>query len=158
MVTGGYTSPNYQDYVTEYQLNDVTETPLTPLLKPRREHACGSFLNDNGQQVLLVTGGRQPGAGPTSTTEVATHTSGVPLQWREVETGNLPTPRNALRATTVDNIVYVTGGRDDNNDYLSSILYWNAATESWGLAGYLSVARDYHGATAVPSALLSSEC
>jgi len=156
VVTGGYTSPNYQDYVTEYQLNDVTETPLTPLLKPRREHACGSFLNDNGQQVLLVAGGWQAGVGVTSTTEVSTYTKGVPLQWREVETGNLPTPRNALRATTVDNIVYVTGGYDGGA--LSSILYWNSATESWGLAGHLSVARYYHGATAVPSALLSPEC
>ena len=56
VVTGGYisTSPYSQDYVTEYQLNDVTETQLTPLLTPRREHACGSFLNDNGQQVTNI--------------------------------------------------------------------------------------------------------
>ena len=57
VVTGGRTSTYdhyYQDYVTEYKLNDVTETPLTPLLKPRREHACGSFLNDNGQQVTII--------------------------------------------------------------------------------------------------------
>ena len=92
----------------------------------------------------------------TFLTQVATYTSGVPLQWREVETGDLPTRRKNLRATTVDNILYVTGGYD--GDDLSSILYWNSATESWGLAGYLSVARAYHGATAVPSALLSSEC
>ena len=94
----------------------------------------------------------------TFLSQVATYTSGVPLQWREVETGDLPTPRRGLRATTVDNICYVTGGYDDNGDILSSILYWNSATESWGLAGYLSMARDQHGATAVPSALLSSEC
>ena len=92
----------------------------------------------------------------TFLTQVATYTSGVPLHWREVETGDLPSPRRGLRATTVDNIVYVTGGYD--GDVLSSILYWNSATESWGLAGYLSVARYHHGATAVPSALLSSEC
>ena len=57
VVTGGRTSTYdhyYQDYVTEYKLNDVTETPLTPLLKPRSEHACGSFLNDNGQQVTTI--------------------------------------------------------------------------------------------------------
>ena len=57
VVTGGRTSTYdhyYQDYVTEYKLNDVTETPLTPLLKPRRQHACGSFLNDNGQQVTII--------------------------------------------------------------------------------------------------------
>ena len=57
VVTGGRTSTYdhyYQDYVTEYKLNDVTETPLTPLLKPRSEHACGSFLNDNGQQVTII--------------------------------------------------------------------------------------------------------
>ena len=57
VVTGGRSStsrPWYQDYVTEYQLNDVTETPLTPMLKPRDRQACGSFLNDNGQQVTIV--------------------------------------------------------------------------------------------------------
>ena len=94
----------------------------------------------------------------TFLTQVATYTSGVPLQWREVETGNLPSPSYGPKATTVDNIFYVTGGKDDNGDVLSSILYWNSATESWGLAGYLSVARYDHGATAVPLSLLSSEC
>ena len=92
----------------------------------------------------------------TFLSQVATYTSGVHLQWREMENGNLPSPRWGLRATTVDNIVYVTGGYD--GDDLSSILYWNSATESWDLAGYLSAARYQHGATAVPSALLSSEC
>ena len=53
VVTGGYSSTP-QDYVTEYQLNDVTETPLTPLLQPRFQHACGSFLNSNGQQVTII--------------------------------------------------------------------------------------------------------
>ena len=48
VVTGGRSS---QDYVTEYHMNDTTETPLTPLLQPRYNHACGFYLNSNNQQV-----------------------------------------------------------------------------------------------------------
>ena len=55
VVTGGHTSTfPYQDYVTEYHLNDTTETPLTPLLQQRYYHACGFYLNSNNQQVREI--------------------------------------------------------------------------------------------------------
>ena len=88
---------------------------------------------------------------------MATYTSGVPLKWREPETGNLPSPRSYLRAATVNNFIYATGGVDDH-EYLSSILYWNAATEMWVHAGDLSVARSQHGAVAISSSIISLEC
>ena len=48
VVTGG--SDTY-DYVTEYQLTDGSETPLTSLEQPRDAHACGVYLDADGQQV-----------------------------------------------------------------------------------------------------------
>ena len=48
VVTGGGAT---EDYVTQYQLIDGTETPLTPLGQPRQDHACGVYQDTNGQQV-----------------------------------------------------------------------------------------------------------
>ena len=44
--------------------------------------------------------------------QVAVYSSGG-LQWREVEGGELPSPRNYLRAAMVGDVLHVTGGRDD---------------------------------------------
>ena len=52
------------------------------------------------------------------------------LEWREVETGHLPTPRNGLKSLT----------------------------ESWEQAGNLAVERSWHAAVAVPSSIIESEC
>ena len=62
-----------------------------------------------------------------------------------------------MAAAVVNNVLYVTGGVD-GVDYLTSILSWNPSTESWQPAGDLAMARAWHGAVAVPSAILSSEC
>ena len=47
VVTGGGASEN----VTEYHLDDGSETPMTSLLQGREDHACGFYLNNNNQQV-----------------------------------------------------------------------------------------------------------
>ena len=48
VVTGGWGS---NDYVTEYQLADGTETNLTALRQPRFGHACGVYQDIHDQQV-----------------------------------------------------------------------------------------------------------
>ena len=48
VVTGG---ADIFDIVTEYQLTDGTETPLTSMGQPRSGHACGVYLDAGGQQV-----------------------------------------------------------------------------------------------------------
>ena len=52
VVTGGVSNvvDPYQ-YVTQYQMTDGTETPLTSLGQPRYAHACGVYQDTNGQQV-----------------------------------------------------------------------------------------------------------
>merc|ERR1719507_346047 len=124
VVTGGWDT---WDLVTSYQLSgNGDETPLTPMNQVRATHACGVYQDAGGQQVLLATGGYI--TNPMST-EVAVYSSGSQLEWREVEGGRLPSPMNGLRATSVDDVLFVTGGTlwDD----LTSILSWDPVAESW---------------------------
>ena len=85
--------------------------------------------------------------------QVAVYSSGG-FAWREVEGGELPSPRSGLRAAMVGDVLHVTGGYDGN--YLTSILAWDPVAETWQAAGDLAVARAYHAAVAVPSSLV--EC
>ena len=86
---------------------------------------------------------------------MAVYSSDSSLEWREVEGGELPSPRYGLRATVVGDLLFVTGGWDGNK-HLKSILSWDPVAESWQQAGELAVARYYHAAVAVPTSLV--EC
>ena len=46
--------------------------------------------------------------------QVAVHSSGSQLEWREVEGGQLPVPRSSPRATLVGETLFLTGGLDDH--------------------------------------------
>ena len=85
--------------------------------------------------------------------QVAVYSAGSPLVWREVEGGELPTPRYGLRATVVGDVLYVSGGFDGH--YLTSVLSWNPAWENWQEVGNLAVARQYHAAVAVPTSVVA---
>jgi len=157
VMTGGlYT----ESYATQYNMVEGNETPLTSLGQPRDFHACGVYQDAGGQQVLIVTGGltyRGADSNCLSTTEVATYTGGgSQLEWRE--TGELPTPRSAPRAALVDNVIYVTGGEDDDGNGITAILSWDPSTESWQQAGNLILPRSQHAAVAIPSSIIETEC
>ena len=93
-----------------------------------------------------------------SNNQVAKYTAGVSqLQWREVESGQLPEPRAGLRATMVYNVLYVTGGAYGRDEF-TSILSWDPTNESWQTAGNLAVARFGHAAVAVSSLMIQSGC
>ena len=85
--------------------------------------------------------------------QVAVYSADSPLVWREVEGGELPSPRHGLRATVVGDVLHVTGGYDGN--YLTSVLSWNPAGETWQEVGNLAVGRSSHAAVAVPEAFVS---
>ena len=85
---------------------------------------------------------------------VAVYSADSPLVWREVEGGELPSPRSSLRATVVGDILYASSGVDKDNS-LSSVLSWNPAGETWQEVGNLAVARDYHAAVAVPTSVVA---
>ena len=85
--------------------------------------------------------------------QVAVYSAGSPLVWREVEGGELPTPRKGLRATVVGDVLYVSGGAD--GQHLTSVLSWNPAWETWQEVGNLAVARGWHATVVVPTAFVS---
>ena len=85
--------------------------------------------------------------------QVAVYSSGG-FAWREVEGGELPSARSGLRAAMVGDVLHVTGGFDDDNNKLTSILAWDPVAESWQDAGRLNVARDGHAAVAVPDSII----
>ena len=87
---------------------------------------------------------------------MAVSSSGGQLEWREVESGELPSPRVGLRATLVDGVLFATGGEDDEYNDLTSLLSWDQVAESWQQAGDLAVGRYDHAAVAVPTSLI--EC
>merc|ERR1712212_650264 len=75
----------------------------------------------------------------------------------EVESGQLPSPRQFLQATSVDNILFITGGEecvDGACNDVTSILSWDSVAETWQGAGNLSVPRHSHAAVAVPSSII----
>ena len=87
--------------------------------------------------------------------QVAVYSAGSPLVWRKVEGGELPSPRNGLRATVVGDVLYVSGGVDSNGNDLTSVLSWNPAGETWQEVGNLALARDFHASVAVPAEVVS---
>ena len=84
------------------------------------------------------------------------HPGGNELEWREVEGGRLPSLRTQLRATTVINTLFITGGWDDALTSLTSVLSWDPVAESWQSAGNLAVARVQHAAVAISTSTI--EC
>ena len=86
--------------------------------------------------------------------QIATYTSSSALSWRIVETGDLPSARQGLRAAVIENIVYVSGGKAGES--FTAILSWDPVQEKWAHAGDLKVARRNHAAVAVP--LNAIEC
>ena len=50
VVTGGYET---EEYVTKYELSNGNETPLTPMVQSRFDHACGVYQDAGGQQVRV---------------------------------------------------------------------------------------------------------
>ena len=71
-----------------------------------------------------------------------------------MEGGELPQPRRGLRATSVGDILFVTGGYVGNGNDLTSILSWDPVAETWQAAGDLAVARYDHAAVVVLESLI----
>ena len=86
---------------------------------------------------------------------MAFYSAESPPDWREVEGGELPSPMDGVRATVVNNVLYVHGG-DTCGYYLTDdcggstkVLSWDPAGQTWQEVGNLAVGRDFHAAVAV---------
>ena len=88
---------------------------------------------------------------------MAVYSSGSQLEWKRVFSGGLPSPRFRLRATSVGNVLFVTGGFDGDT-FLTSILSWDPVAERWQGDGDLDVRRNYHAAVAIPASTIAIYC
>jgi len=145
IVTGGYDYAAPEDAlntVAKYSQSGLVD--YLPSLNTRRHnHACSSFISDSGETVLMVTGGGQWSETYTrlDSTEILVSPG---RSWRTLTTARLPSPRLGLRAGTANNVVYVFGGYDSNDNALNTILSFNKTEESWQPAGQMSEERYDH--------------
>jgi len=167
IVTGGhdYSAPDRAlNSVVRYNSQGVSEV-LSSLTVRRAGHACTSYLNDNGQRVVLVTGGYNLGASVLDSTELMVDFN----SWRPA--ANLPSARPGLRAASLDNKVFLFGGEYDiegevsfldsilvflfggvhsSESPLDSILFYNPDSDEWQPAGNMIVPRWNHAVAVFP--------
>ena len=77
------------------------------------------------------------------------------LQWQEV--GHLPRASYGLRASVIENTIFVTGGSGQPDSILSWNLNWDGSGY-WKPEGTLSVGRHKHAAVAIPLSMIQSGC
>jgi len=109
---------------------------LPDLAKPRRSHGCTSFLTDNGEQALLVAGGWNHD-GELSSTELFSN-------GRWTTGGNLPRALWGLKAGFFNQLLVVSGGRDDEYNYRDEVLLFSPSTNAWTEIGKLEIGRAAH--------------
>ena len=85
---------------------------------------------------------------------MAIYSAGSPLVWREVEGGELPSPRWGLRVAVVGNVLFASGGYDGRIE-LTSVLSWDPVNQTWQEAGRMSVGRALHAVVTVPSSMIN---
>ena len=134
VVTGGYLPFGRGSTVVVYNTSGMVEQ-LPDLRTPRKEHACGYYVDSNNQvvscgqatyllcqkwkirhifQVYLVTGGLMPYA-PNPLYSIETDSTELLVQGAAQWTlaAALPTPRYGLAGATINNNIVVTGGDID---------------------------------------------
>jgi len=154
VLTGGRVVNTATNLVTSHNLEaGEGALELAGLITGRYHHACGSYQLPD-LEMILVTGGWD-GYGPVNSTEVL-ELSDSAKGWREV--GMLPSARYGLRAATLGDILYVTGGDDGSAQDMDEVLAWDGVAETWALAGHLAAPRRLHALTSVPQESLQSFC
>lgn len=114
VITGGFGN---RKSVKVYNLLGFNRN-LPDLNFGRQYHACASYQDNNNRKTFLVAGGFT-GIENTKSTEILTDGANI---WTIV--GELPRARHGLRATNVNNIIYVLGGD-------SEILKFDSLGKTW---------------------------
>jgi len=140
IVTGGMGNE-----VTRYDLLGYLED-LPSMLRTRNAHGCGSYINSDGDQVLLAAGGFDHFAYEyMSSTELLTVGSDA---WTMATP--LPGVMYGMRTANVDNKVFLTGGKlKDQNIDTDHIWEWDAEKGAWSRIGDMMTARSYHAVSSI---------
>jgi len=154
IVTGGSSSEKTVAEFTYLRPETGQVTYLADLREGRRYHACSKFVDTNGDNALLVTGGRggrdSGYASFLDSTEILSCPNCLNSQWSFAEP--LPTARLGLTASTIQNTVYVSGGWG-GGARLDIILRYNPSTstsnDTWTEAGQLTEPKQDHASITV---------
>jgi len=139
IVTGGiYTSTRVSAYGPGGYVKD-----LPGLLIGRYSHGCTSYLNDDGELVYIVAGGRND----VEYLESAEFYKFGQPAWALL--GDLPSRRAGLRGATLNNNVFMTGGVDSTGEVLDEILMLNKQTLMWQYVGQMKEKRFAHAVSTV---------
>jgi len=146
----------HQNKVSVFDKNGFVEQ-LPDLLTNRGAHACGIFINNDNNKVLLVAGGEGDSGLHASTETFIIGTA----SWQTA--GSLPNNVRHLKGVSISNKIFLTGGysyssSDGREEYIDSVLEFNQDTRDWKLVGHLSEPRSYHGASVVPLNEASKYC
>jgi len=144
VITGGFNG--FVRTVAAYDENG-NRNPLPSLVEGRAHHGCGHYIDGSGDMVYLVTGGVVSASNNTVTTELSINEG----PWSTVSSGDLPTPRHALKGISLNNQVFMTGGWewDSTGDALGDVLQWDISSQKWILKSSI-MTRFFHSVSVLP--------
>jgi len=110
---------------------------LPDLATARYYHACATFVSSEGEEGLLVAGGKDNNWNPLSSTEVYSPSSG-----RWTSGGSLPRALYALTAARLNQKVIVVGGTDVGYNGRDKVLEYDGS--AWTEKGRIKRGRSGH--------------
>jgi len=152
VITGGWIG--YSATVAAYDDNGFLYY-LPSLLEGRAFHACGHYINDDGNMVYLVTGGAINSTTDTVTTELSINEE----PWIKSKFGNLPTPRHGLKGVSLNNKIFMTGGWEFGTTYdaLGEVLQWEMYYNEWMKISDITP-RFFHSVSVLPCDEVKNYC
>jgi len=155
ILTGGLDKRNSKN-VSVFDKNGFVEQ-LPDLLTGRFFHACGFFINNDKNKVLLVAGGY--GYSRTLGRITLDSTESLLIGDSSWQTeGSLPNAVHGIKGVSISNKIFLTGGYYRSLGYSDSVLEFNQETRDWKLVGHLSKPRGFHAASVVPLKEASKYC
>jgi len=131
---------------------------LPSLQQGRYGHGCSYFVSDDGTKTLLVTGGYSDGTYFSSTELLHDGSS----SW--AYSGELPSPREKIRGTNINNKVLMTGGFYDGTRYADILEFspptdpTNPRTGQWKLVANMTRPKALHAVSVIDYSQVAQFC
>jgi len=153
VITGGW-QRGQVSRVTRYDRNGWMED-LPSLLTARYHHGCALYTTDTGDKVYVVMGGFDFDNFLSSTETLQLED----FAWRD--STPLPRPLAGLRAATLDNIIYITGGEEEDDarmKYREEIYQLDTKKMNWVEVARMKTQRENHGLSVIKYSEVEGLC